>query len=286
MDDCYKEAANYIVKRASFDEALINVFEDTCAGEMSMHDFAYKLSELADDYLLADSDDTIDLVGIYDELDYVVKEIRFAPADIVERLLWFNQCHMMGENRVSHIADCPGCGHDEMYERETESGDMYDIHLECIECGKKYELNEVIDFDEDLPRTVRREPGPLDGLNPNGLPVFTDEDKIYRFRVSRRIIELQGTDTLADLSYAIQSMYDLDVERLSSFYMGKKFFDRSREINCPRIIPFDDIEHSTAELYRICDMKLYEKQKFLYLHDFMREHRFNISFFGVRMKNT
>jgi len=283
MDDHYKEEANYIVERASLDHALMKEFEDTCAKRMSIYDFSYRLSELSDDYLLADSEGTIDSSGIYDELGYVVKKIGFAPVDVVERLLWFKQCHMMSDGRVLHRVDCPGCGYNEMYERETEGGDMNDIHLECIECGKKYDFDEVYDFEEVLPMTASREPDPLDGLNPDGLPVFTGEDDIYRFRVSRRIIELHGTDTLADLSYAIQSMYNLDDERLSSFYMGRKFFESSREIICPRFIPFDDKEPSTAELYRICDLNLYEKQKFLYLHDFMREHRFNISFAGVRM---
>jgi len=286
MDDNYKEEADYIVERASADDALIKAFEDASAGEMSLFDFAYRLSELSDEFLLADSNDAFDEPGIYSELDYVVKKIENAPVDITERLLWFKQCHMMGDNRSTHMVDCPGCGHNEMYERETEGGDMYDIHLECIECGKKYELDEVYDFDEVLPITESHEPGPLDGLNPDGRPVFTGEDDVYRFRVSRRIIELHGSDTLADLSYAIKSMYDLDDERLSSFYMGRKFFESSREIRCPRLIPFDDMEPSTAELYRICDLNLFEKQKFLYLHDFMREHRFNISFAGIRTQKT
>jgi len=286
MDDYYQEAANYIVERASADVALLKLFEDTCAKKMTLRDFAYKLSKLSDEYLLAESDDIMDEPGVYDELDYVVKKIGFAPVDIIERLLWFKQCHMMGDGRSTHLTDCPECGYGELYERETEGGDMYDVHLECIECGKKFDFDDVYDFDEELPINENREPGPLDGLNPDGLPVFTDENDIYRFRVSRRIIELDGTDTLADLSYAIQFMYDLDEERMSSFYMGRKFFDGSREIRCPRISPFEDTEPSTAELYRICDLNLYEKQKFLYLHDFMREHRFNISFAGVRTRNS
>ena len=286
MDDCYQEAANYIAERVSADDSLIKAFEDTNAEEMTLRDFAYKLSKLSDDYLLAVSGGTLDEPGIYDELGYVTKKIGFAPVDIIERLLWYNQCHMMGEGRVTSMTDCPECGYSEMYDRETEGGDMYDVHLECIGCGKKFEYGEVYDLDEELPINENRETEPMDGLNPDGLPVFTDEDDIYRFRVSRRIIELLGTDTLADLSYAIQSMYELDNERLSSFYMGRKFFENSREIICPRISPFDDKEPSTAELYRICDMKLYEKQKFLYLHDFVREHRFNISFAGIRMQNT
>jgi len=282
--DYYQETTDYIARRASADDALLKTFENICGGELTLHDFAYKLSKLSDDYLDAESDGSDALLGFDSELDYVVEKIGFAPADMVERLLWFKQCHMMGDGRATFLTGCPGCGHGEMYEREMEGGDMYEICLECMECGKKYELDDVFDLNTVLPIIELHEPGPLDGLNPDGLPVITDEDGIYRFRVSRRIVELYGTDTLADLSYAIQMMYNLNEERLSSFYMGKKFFETSRAITCPRLIPFDDGEPPTAELYRICDLNLYEKQKFLYLHDFIRKHRFNISFVGIRKK--
>jgi len=48
MDDCYQEAANYIVERVSADDALLKAFEDTCAKKMTLRDFAYKLSKLLD----------------------------------------------------------------------------------------------------------------------------------------------------------------------------------------------------------------------------------------------
>jgi len=292
MEEYLHETADYIIERASADEALLKAIEGICAGEMTLHDFAYKLSELSDVFLIDDSENTEDLSIFDDEFDYVVKKIGFAPVDIVERLLWFKRCSMMCDDRSTFMANCPECGHDELYERETEGGDMYEVYLECVKCGEKFDLDEVLEpINSKLDKVLelineRREPGPLDGLNPDGLPVFTDENAIYRFRVSRQIVELHGTDTLADLSYAIRIMYDLDEDRLSSFYMGRKFFESSREIICPRVIPFDDIEPSTAELYRICDLNLFEKQKFLYLHDFIREHRFNISFAGMRKQGT
>ena len=34
--------------------------------------------------------------------------------------------------------------------------------------------------------------------------------------------------------------------------------------------------------YKIHQLNLYEKQKFLYLHDFIRENRFTVTFIGVR----
>ncbi|MCL1919003.1 MAG: plasmid pRiA4b ORF-3 family protein [Peptococcaceae bacterium] len=126
-------------------------------------------------------------------------------------------------------------------------------------------------------------PDPLAGLNPDGLPVFTKKDAIYIFKTQRRTIELMGTETLADLSSRIQAEFDLSDMHMSSFYMGKKFFENKREITCPRFCLFDDDEHPTdAENYEIYQLNLYEKQKFLYLHDFIRENRFTITFAGLK----
>ena len=126
------------------------------------------------------------------------------------------------------------------------------------------------------------ETGPLAGLNPDGLPTFTDESATYIFKVKRQAIELKGTDTLAELSMQIQAIFDLDIERMSSFYMGTKFLDAKREIQCPRLWMFNVGEPPEAENYKICELNLYEKQKFLYLHDFIRENRFTITFAGIK----
>jgi len=127
-----------------------------------------------------------------------------------------------------------------------------------------------------------KEPDPLEGLNPDGLPVFTDENAVYIFKTKRQTIELKGTETLADLSYAVQAIFDLNEERMSSFYMGTKFFEAKREIQCPLFWLFANGETSAAEKYKIHELNLYAKQKFLYLHDFMRENRFTITFAGIK----
>jgi hypothetical protein len=135
---------------------------------------------------------------------------------------------------------------------------------------------------ERLDKKPYRGPDPLEGLNPDNLPFFNYKNATYIFKVKRRTITLKGTDTLADLSFLIKSEFDLDEERLSSFYMGAKFFDSKREITCPRLCLFGGDEPTEAENYKIHQLNLYEKQKFLYLHDFTRENRFTVTFAGIK----
>ena len=129
------------------------------------------------------------------------------------------------------------------------------------------DLNEMLPFSTD-------QRSPIDGLNPEGLPVFTGENAIFRFRVSRKVLELHGSDTLADFCYSIWYEFDLYAESASSFFMNNKMYDSRHEISCPRMIPFEFESDFKAEDYRICDLNLFDQPKFLYLHDFRRENRF------------
>ena len=134
--------------------------------------------------------------------------------------------------------------------------------------------NDVDDSDEVLQFPSSK--SPLDGLNPDNKPTFTEETATYRFKVSRRIITINGNETLTDLGRAIEYVFDLDGDHLSSFYMGKKFFENSREIRCPE--PFNDSGESDG--YRICDLGLFKGQTFLFLYDFGNERRFTLKFDG------
>ena len=122
---------------------------------------------------------------------------------------------------------------------------------------------------------------PLEGLNPDNLPIFNDEGAEYLFKVKRRLIVMNGSNTLADLGFAIEVEFEMGGDHMSSFYMGKKFLEGSREIGCPSPNPFDNTV-SEAEKYKICQLNLYENQKFLFLYDFVREERFTITFKGCR----
>jgi hypothetical protein len=287
VEEFYHDATNYIIERATAEGSIPNYFKQNQDIETDMHDSIFKIIYLSDEY----DEPTGDNSEVFDYSDknaYIAEKTGVVSADIIELVLWFKICHMMSYDGITILTECPSCGCGEIYEKESKEGILFESCFICGRCGRELSFEEVcddtniIDMDERLPLQTYKEPDPMEGLNPDGLPVFTDKDAVYRFRVSRRIIELDGEDTLADLSRAIQYMYDLSNERMSSFYMGKKYLEERREISCPRNIPFGDITPSTAENYEFYRLGLYENQKFLYLHDFIRENRFPITFLGTR----
>jgi uncharacterized Zn finger protein len=282
--DYIHEVTNYIIERAAAEGSITAFHEREFSKAMDFHEFIYKIIALHVEIEENTADGNDSLYGD-DEYAHISEVLGIPSTDIIELVIWFYNCEMMSDGRIIWVEYCPKCGHNELYEREVEGGGIYESYFECVSCGRKYTFEEILDdSDNVLPLDVSKykEPDPLEGLNPDNLPTYADRDAIYRFRVSRKIIELNGSDTMADLSNEIQQMYGLSDERMSSFFMGRKFFERSREITCPRFLPFCDDESSTAENYEICNLNLYVNQKFLYLNDFMRENRFNIRFIGTR----
>ena len=285
--DFIEKTTDYVVERSLSANSILEYHKQHYNDKVSLREFIFEIVYHANVYFYLCCEDEESISGI-EEIDYVLEKTDHKDLEIVEIVLWFKNCYLMSEDCNTWVADCPGCGCDELYEKEVENGELFEFCLECKICGNRYTLDEVYNKDgsagsDQCPERIpHKEPDLLEGLNPENQPVFTDRDAIYRFRVSRNIIELDGTKTLDDLSIAIQVEFGLDPERMSSFYMGKKLNKPDREISCTRLSPFIGEEHSTAENYEICRLNLFEKQKFLYLHDFFRDNRYNITFIGVR----
>ena len=283
----YREATDFIVGRATEEGSIPVYFEQNQSCAASFYEFICKIVTLSDKFQVGDIDND-EFADINDETLYVSAKTGIESTEIIKLILWLKQCHMMSYGGVTWSDKCPACGNNELYERESKERALFESYFECAQCGKDFTFAEILDDNANdaqnalLPLQPYNKTDPMEGLNPDGLPVFTEKDAVYRFRVGRRIIELDGTDTLAYFSKAIQSLYELDDERASSFYMGSKYFETAREVRCPRNAPFDDIEPTTAENYQIHQIRLYKNQKFLYLHDYMREHRFPITFLGIR----
>ena len=284
LKDYCNEAADYIVTRATAGSDIQAFYEQYFSDKMGFREFILKIVTLhveLEDYNLTGKE------PLYydDEYAYISEKTGVSSMEIIELVVWLYDCFMMSNGCVTFIENCPGCGHNELYEREVEGGGVHEICYECVDCGRMYSFDEILgDPTNELPLRQYKEPDPLDGLNPDGLPVFTDKDAIYRFRVSRSIIELFGYETLADLSREIQEKFGLSDFHMSSFYMGKKFFERNREIRCPAFFFSEEYGPSDAENYEICRLNLYENQKFLYLNNFIQENRFNIRFLGIKLK--
>lgn len=95
--------------------------------------------------------------------------------------------------------------------------------------------------------------------------VYTLRVKIYENKRNYKDIEISSNNTLDDLSNEIQDVFHLESGHLYSFFMGKKFWDSKNEY----------VEPQTKQ-YKLSAFNFEMKDKFLYLHDYGDENRFEI----------
>jgi len=285
MDDFINELTGYTVKRTSDESCVPLYYTENFRDEMTYQEFIALIAAGWVDFM--DLDEKGELPShIHSESQFIADRTGFDESQ-VEVVLWYIKCQRMENDGIIWVEACPNCGYKELFEREVLHAGIYESYLQCPDCGAEHDFEDLfidiptLDLNEKLPISTYQ-CSPLDGLNPKGLPVFTDENAVFRFRVSRKVFELPGSDTLADFCYSIRGEFNLDSERASSFFMNNKMYDSNHEISCPRVIPFEPDYEFKAEDYRICDLNLFDQQQFIYLHDFRRDNRFNIRFIGVR----
>jgi len=143
-------------------------------------------------------------------------------------------------------------------------------------------LNGMVEEVEHYENAEEEEPqslifNPLEGLNPEDLPICTNERVNYTFKVRRKTITMKGTDTLEDFADTIQRAFGLNGEHSSSFYMNAKLFEPKHEIHC-KSTPAPPEGFSQAKDFKIHQLGLHVQQKFVYLYDFDTEQKFSISF--------
>ena len=105
----------------------------------------------------------------------------------------------------------------------------------------------------------------------------------YDRRVWRRI-EIQGDQTLHDLSYAILDAFDFeDFLHLYSFFMSGEVGDLSSEYVSPDYFEGSNLwqeEKRSADEVKVCSLGLKPRQRFLYLFDYGDDWRFEVQFMG------
>jgi hypothetical protein len=113
---------------------------------------------------------------------------------------------------------------------------------------------------------------------------ITDSKLAYTFKVkhffqkrSWKSLELKGTQTLDSLANTIIKSFDLDTGHLYSFFMNNRAWDEDYEIASP----YDVNKKEVTTKYKIHKLKLYEKQKFLFIYDFGDDIRFEVEFLGA-----
>ena len=285
MDDFINELIEYTVKRTTEESSVPLYYSENFRNKMTYKEFIKRIAVEWVDFM--DLDEKGELPShIHSESQFIADRTGFDETQ-AEVVLWYIKCQRMEDDGIIWVEDCPNCGYNELFEREVPHSDIHETNFQCSSCGEVYDFEDLfinvptLDLNETLPITIEKR-SPVDGLNPEGLPVIIDENAVFRFRVSRKVFELKGTDTMDLFCYQIQGEFGLNPERASSFFMSNRMYDSRHEISCPRMIPFETDAEFEAEDYRMCDLNLFDRQQFIYLHDFRRDNRFNIRFIGVK----
>ena len=95
-----------------------------------------------------------------DVIKYLLEATVYS-SDVIELVLWFDECYGMANGYHTILGKCPECGHDELFIREGPDG-MYSTFIQCGKCAMEYDyeefnnmslsdINDFIDFDEKRP---------------------------------------------------------------------------------------------------------------------------------------
>ena len=252
------------------------------------YDSCFDFEELDGDYLASlppkdsgfDENEAQQYISMMSFIAYIKPPSRYSVTPIGAKLFGKNYAKEFSY-LLTHPDEYDEVLEDMLLDRDEIKSENYDDFIMNLFGGSIFDFLGNVNDAKKMPGRgdllqFPASQSPLEGLNPDNKPTFTDETATYRFKVNRRVIAINGNDTLTDLGYSIESVFGLDGFHLSSFYMGKKIFESSREIRCPE--PFSDSGES--DNYRICDLGLFKGQTFMYVYDFGNERRFTIKFDG------
>ena len=130
------EQVAYVQMRVKSDKTITTYFEERDGNLSQIDDFvayvvAFRLS-------LLDEDSDVD-IDIYttEEVAYIVQKTG-CSTDIVELILWYEECYLMSLGNVTLVEICKKCRHDELLFKEDEET-LFATYLECEQCGESYD---------------------------------------------------------------------------------------------------------------------------------------------------
>ena len=146
MDEVVEKATNefaeeiaYVKMRAKSNETITTYFEERDGNLSQVDDFidyvvVFRMS-------LLDETNDID-IDIYttDEVAHIVQKTG-CPPDIVELVLWFEECYHMSLGNTTLLEICKKCKHDELLFKEDEEA-LFVTYFECEQCGERYDYDD------------------------------------------------------------------------------------------------------------------------------------------------
>jgi hypothetical protein len=129
-----------------------------------------------------------------------------------------------------------------------------------------------------------------DALRRKELPVPMDNpDSVYAFKVKLRydkefrcVIEMASGETLEGLHLAIQGAYRWDNDHLYSFFLNGELYDERYAFACP----FEQDAPRRTDEWKIGELGLALKHKFLYFFDYGDSHEFDVEVAEIKPRDN
>ena len=133
----YTEEIAYVTERATAEGSIPRYLNTEFGGKRSLVEMVASILRLDGDFLnmMETGDERVPEYSNLAEYDWIAEETGYST-EMIETVLWFNECFLMANNRSQYMGNCKKCGHDVLYLREGGS-DMFECYIECEQCGER-----------------------------------------------------------------------------------------------------------------------------------------------------
>jgi len=137
------EMISYVAERAKTDGRVPVYLSEELEDKISLEKLISEITDIYIDFLETD----IVSYSNDDIVDYVVERTGYS-FDIIELILWFEECYSMNNNLITCMLDCPNCGDVGGLHPKEIDGEPYNTNLQCPKCGNFFSYEEVDEFEE------------------------------------------------------------------------------------------------------------------------------------------
>jgi len=276
MEDIYDDLTiiNYMIERAIAEKRIPEYLKQEYEGVVDINKFISDIYFSHEEFFTVVEEELMCYSGD-DECDYIVNITGYSK-EMIELVLWFEECFRMKMNCVTYVGKCKVCGCDELYIREDD--ELFTSSLQCSKCGEKYSYEDMDDVECNIDDFIAAHFGNKITIPPPNEGKITNKSYIFKVATGYRKgiwrkIQISTGATLDELSSEILCAFAFDQDHLYAFYMDEK----GRKRNVPVYYSPQCDDTPRADSVFLDQLDLTPGSKFLYLYDFGDEWHFTVT---------
>lgn len=269
-NDYLQEVITYVRERAGTEESILQYIKKEYSDKLDLNKLVSDIVQLHEEFL--EEAENMIAYSNDDEHNYIAGKTYYS-IEMIELVLWFEECYQMRSDCIEYGGICKKCGSDKLYIREIED-EPFVSDIECGTCGEHYSFDDMYNYENSIL--------PLNNdINCDFIKEREITDSSYIFKAATgyrkgiwRKIQISTGATLDDLGNAILDAFCFDHDHLYAFYMDEKGRKRN--------VPTYHSPNCGGELWTngvlLKDFNFVVGTKFLFLYDFGDEWHFTITF--------